>query len=386
MPFLALGQNVDLRQPVEKIEFGAWKDAGGSETTDEFTLSFPSAIVSPYPANNTVPLRIFLPKGRKEAVPVVVILHYWGARDLKVERSLAEQFSSRGIASVIMTLPYHLGRTPPGFRSGELAIQPDPEALKATMRQAALDVKRTVDFIDTRPEFDSSKVGIAGTSLGALVSALAYGTEPRFTRAAFVLGGVDLARIMWTSSRVVEARDILRRRGYTLERLQGELAPIEPLTYLGPRKNDSPLIIGGRFDTVIPQDSTRALIDAFSTPNVIWLDTGHYGGIFVQSRVLKEVGNYFQAEFTEHKYSVPKRIYAPTLRIGVMASTSTGFDIGAGIDLWKSNQRGDFVGTALLTPRGPQLFLGARVSDGLSIGAVGGARRVGIGIFWSRVL
>ena len=120
---------LDLRDPIPSISFEEWKEVGDSNRWREYVLSFPSAYVSPEPINNTVPLRIFIPKPREadepvKPYPVVLILHYWGAKDIKVERSMADQFAQRGIASVILTLPYHLARTPEGFRSGELAIQP----------------------------------------------------------------------------------------------------------------------------------------------------------------------------------------------------------------------------------------------------------------------
>jgi dienelactone hydrolase len=383
----ALAQPIlDLRDPVSKIAFADWVEVADSEESKEFTVDFPSGFVSSYESNNVVPLRAFVPKNVPGPVPVVLILHYWGARDIKVERSLAGRLAQRGIGSVVMTLPYHLTRAPLGTRSGQLAIQPDPEKLKATMIQATQDVKRTVDFIQSRQEFDGSRIGIVGTSLGALITALAYGVEPRLTHAAFVLGGADLAEIMWSSSLVVEARDSLRRQGYTFERLRAELTSVEPLTYLHVRRESSAFIVSGKYDTIIPASTTQALIAAFQTPKTLSLDTGHYGGIFVQSRVLKEVASYFGTEFSGRPYNPPKRIFAPTLRIGVQATTSSGFDIGVGIDLWKSNQRGDLIGIGLLTPRGPQLFLGGRISSGLTIGVVGGTNRVGIGLLWSRVL
>lgn len=383
----AIGQeSIDLRQPVPKIAFEPWREVAETDRLREYVGSFPSAYSSPAPINNTVPLRTFIPKSPVGKFPVVLILHYWGARDIKVERSMADQLAQRGVASIILTLPYHLSRAPEGTRSGELAIQPDPEKLRSTMNQAALDVKRAVDYIESHSEFDSSRIGIMGTSLGALVSALSYGVEPRITHASFVLGGGDLAEILWSSSLVVEARDALRRKGYTFERLRAELTSVEPLTYLEWRRTSPAFIIGGKHDTVMPPAATKALVDAFEKPKTLWLDTGHYGGIFVQSRILKEVANYFKSEFDGKSYEPPKRIFAPTLRLGVQANTSSGFDIGVGIDIWKSNDRGDFLGVGLLTPRGPQIFLGARISNGLTIGVVGGTRRVGLGLLWSRVL
>lgn len=382
-----MGQEaVDLRQPLPKISFEEWREVAESDRMTEFLGSFPSAYVSTHETNNVVPVRAFVPKSPEGKKPVVLILHYWGARDIKVERSMADQLAQRGIASMILTLPYHLGRAPQGTRSGELAIQADPEKLRATMNQAAMDVKRAVDYIEAQAEFDSSRIGIVGTSLGALVSALSYGVEPRITHAAFVLGGGDLAEIIWSSSLVVEARDSLRRQGYTFERIRAELTSVEPLTYLEWRRNSPVFLIAGKHDTVMHPASTRALANAFDAPKVLWLDTGHYGGIFVQSRILKEVAIYFMSEFGGESYEPPRRIFAPTLRIGVQANTSSGFDIGVGIDIWKSNDRGDLIGIGLLTPRGPQLFLGGRISNGLTLGVVGSTNRIGIGLLWSRVL
>lgn len=383
----ALGQgSIDLRQPLPKISFDPWREVAESDRMTEYLGSFPSAYVSPHEVNNEVPVRAFIPNSPEGKKPVVLILHYWGARDIKVERSMADQLAQRGMASMIITLPYHLSRAPQGTRSGELAIQADPEILRATMKQAALDVKRAVDFIEAQAEFDSSRIGIVGTSLGALVSALSYGVEPRITHAAFVLGGGDLAEIVWSSSLVVEARDSLRRQGYTFERLRAELTSVEPLTYLEWRRTSSAFLIAGKHDTVMPPASTSALAGAFEAPKVLWLDTGHYGGIFVQSRILKEVAIYFMSEFDGKSYEPPSRIFAPTLRIGVQANTSSGFDIGVGIDIWKSNDRGDLIGIGLLTPRGPQLFFGGRISNGLTLGVTGTPNRIGIGLLWSRVL
>src|SRR5256885_1882545 len=76
-----------IAQPPPSIEFAPWKEVPtDSEDTDEFSVSFPSAVVTPYRENNVVPLRIILPIRRDKPVPIVVVLHYWGATDLRVER------------------------------------------------------------------------------------------------------------------------------------------------------------------------------------------------------------------------------------------------------------------------------------------------------------
>jgi acetyl esterase/lipase len=372
--------------PPPPIAFPDWKQVDVTDELTEYEVSFPSAVATPYPNNNVVPVRIFVPIDGKSTHPVVVVLHYWGATDLRPERSLASELSRRGIAAAVMTLPYHLARTPPGRRSGELAIEPDVERLKITTLQSVLDVRRTIDFLVSKKEFDPTRIGITGTSLGALVTALAFAVDDRISGAAFLLGGADFAHIMWSSSRVVLQRDVLRRRGFTEEKLRASLKDIEPLTYLPNRKTGTSFVIGAKFDTVITNESTEDLIRALPNPKVLWIDTGHYGGVFVQRRLMREVANYFGAEFNGSKYVAPENLYAPTLRVGIKADTGSAFDLAIGLDLLRLDARGEAFASLLLTPRGPTLFAGKRITPVLAIGGFFSFRSTGLGIFWSTVL
>lgn len=375
-----------VTDPVPEISFSNWvPERVDDDEQEEFKLEFPSVVDTSDPRNDTVVLRVILPRRRSGPVPVVVLLHYWGAADQRVERSLAGDLAKRGIASAMVALPYHMERTPEGARSGERAIVPDPKQLVSTMTQAVLDVRRAVDFLVTRPELDRERIGLGGTSLGSIVGSLVYALEPRIGTAAFMLGGADLAHILWNSSRVVKVREELRKQGFTEDRLRAELESIEPLNYLRERRGRA-FVIGGKFDTVVPPADTQKLIDAIPGCEQLWLDTGHYGGVFVQRRVMKLVSEFFAVEFTKGGFVPPKRIYAPTLRIAVQANTESGMQVGIGIDLWRANSRADFFSSFVLTPRGPQLFLGARIDRGLAIGAFATSKRISPGVFWSTVL
>lgn len=380
-----LAQSVS--EPPPSMTFDPWREVSQTETSTEYLVTFPSAVTTAYLANNTVPLRVFVPERGDEAIPVVLILHYWGATDLRAERSLALDLNRRGIGAAIMTLPYHLARTPPGQRSGSLAIQPNPGQMRETMTQAVMDVRRSLDFLESRPEFRGKPMGIAGTSLGAVITALSYAVDSRIQDAVFLLGGVDLAKIVWKSSLLVKPREVLRHRGYTESRLRYELAPVEPLNYKRENPRGQSLVIAGQYDTVIPREATEELIRSLNQPSVVWIDTGHYGGIFVQRRLMREVASFFDHRFTNTPYVAPQRFYAPTVRAGMTLSTPDGFDLGVGLDIWRSNARGDSYATVFVTPRGPQIFAGKQwLAPGLAFGVMGSARRVGVGMFWSAVL
>ena len=373
------------------IAFEPWRLVERTEDTDEFVAEFPSPLPVGDPVNFTVPLRILVPRaieGRDVdgPIPVVLILHYWGARDLRLELSLAAELNSRGVAAAIMTLPYHLSRTPPGFRSGELAIRPDPVALRETMTQSALDLRRSLEFLRSRPEFDSTKIGIAGISLGAIIASLGYALEPEVQVAAFLLGGADLAQIIWTSSRLVQQRDRLRAQGYTESRLRRELESVEPKGLLSLRPAGRTLVVRGAYDTVVPAGASQALIDALPGTRVLTIDTGHYGGIFVQRRLVREMATFLERELEGEEYRPPRQILAPTVRVGLMGTAPDGFDVAAGIDLYRFDKRGLGTASALLTPRGPRVFLGVQATQGLRLGISIGPRRASVGAFYSVVL
>lgn len=375
-----------ITQRPPAITFPDWKEVDRAQGAVEYTVSFASPVTTRFPQNDHIDLRLFLPEEGDGPFPVVIILHYWGATDLRVERSLAVDLAQRKIASAVMTLPYHLGRTPPGYHTGELAILPDPDQLVATMTQSVLDVRRCVDYIESRPEFAKGKIGISGTSLGSIVSSASFGVESRIVYASFVLGGADLAHILWNSSRVVSQRESLRRKGVTEDKLRRDFAQIEPLNFLPNRKHGASFVVGGLYDTVIPHESTVSLVNSLPDPQVLWLDTGHYGGIFVQRRLLRLVAQFFETSFTGGHFVAPKAIYAPTLRIGFKLDSKAGFDLGIGLELLKFDRRGDSYSALFVTPRGPQLFVGQKFAQGASVGTTFSNRGIGIGLLWSTVL
>lgn len=374
-----------ITQAPPPIEFSDWRRVATTRESEEFSATFPSAIQTPFPENNTVPLDVFVPTKRSQPCPAVLLLHFWGAKDLRVEQSLAKLLNRKGIAAVILSLPYHLQRTPTGFRSGELAVVADVDRLLVTITQCASDCRRAIDFIASRPEFSRDRIGVAGTSLGAVVASLVYGLEPRIKVAAFMLGGVDLAKILWNSTRVVTEREQLRSQGYTESKLRDALSQVEPRQYLETRRDSNALVIAAQFDTVIPRAPTEELIAALGHPKTVWLPSGHYGAIFVKGRLLDTIATFFDGQFGGPVVKLPTSIFVPTLRLGAEVVTGSGFDLAVGVDLFRTRDEKETFGSLLITPRGPRLFVGKRIDRGLAAGVSFSAKRTGFGLFWSTV-
>lgn len=367
-----------------RTEFRPWQLVSDSEESIEYLIQFDSAEKSGFAENDRVQMRILLPSN-VEKPPMVMILHYWGAPNLRVERALARDLNERGIGAAILVLPYHLSRTPAGAVSGAMAIQPDPAKLNSTMRQAVLDVRRGLDFIEGQKEC-GRLIGIYGTSLGAIISSLSYALDDRLPNAVFLLGGVDLAKIVWNSSLTAPIRDGLRSKGWNETSLAEALKQVEPGRYLKEKQNSRTLIMRANYDSVIPKECTDALIQLLPNSQVLSLDTGHYGGLVVQGRLLRETANFFAAVAENRLYRVPEKIISPTIRVGLMSRSSGRFDVSAGFDLVRFSKSGREYVSLLLTPNDPVVWIGSEIAKGVNLGVGLSRKDTGFGIFWSTVL
>lgn len=375
---------IDTPPPV--VAFAPWRRVESLTGPTEYRATFPSPFVTGVPNNDTVHLSAFLPETTSGPYPAVVVLHYLGADDLRPTRLLAEELNARGVAAVLLTLPYHIQRTPPGAKSGEGALSDDPDQLRAVVVQSVLDVRRTLDFLASRPEIDRSRLGVAGISLGGVIASLAYSVDRRLIRTSIILGGGDLAHILWHSSLTGPTREAMRRRGLDLAKLREHLADVEPLRRVSQRTDGRAFLVGARFDTVIPADDVRKLEEALPNAASLWLDTGHYGGVFVQRRIARTVSEFFSAEFEGRSYSPPKRLYAPTVRVGLVADPRDGLQVAASLDLLRGSPSAGWFGATMATPGGAKAFVGRRLSDSLALGVTMGSRGAAAAAMWSIVL
>lgn len=381
-----VAQNLPIAQPPPAITFPARASLGEDDVSRMVGVDFPSAMTTSYPENNTVHVRAYFPASEVGPVPVVILLHYWGATDQRLEERFAARLNRRRIGAVLVELPYHLNRTPRGTTSGQLAIQPDPEKLIDCMVQSVWDVRRTIDWLVQQPDVRADKIGIAGTSLGSLVSEAVTGVDTRISTSCFILGGADIANILWESSRVVSQRETMRRNGYTEAKLRELLAPIEPLNLLSQRTPPASMVVRARFDTVIPQRAYDSLIGALNGPTVLTVKTGHFGGFVAERQVLNAVGEFFQNRFYgSTQFPLSRTLSAPTIRFGTLWDGQNHLQVAAGVDL-VTGRRGAPSLSVLVSPRGISAAATWNISNGLQLGGIMTARRPTIGLFWSVVL
>jgi cephalosporin-C deacetylase-like acetyl esterase len=206
-----------------------------------------------------VPGILMVPVGVK-AAPCVVLLHGLGGRKEDVAL-LGVALARRGYASFAIDAAGH-GERPKidGKPVSELTL---PE-FRQMAGQTIVDLRRAVDFLETRNEVDGKRVGFLGVSLGGILGAVFASDEPRIKGAALWAAGGDWGKLITRSQHEFAQR--FRKRGAVNEaEIEAVMKDVDPLNCVG-RSSSPVLLINGDSDTTVPSVCSEALYDAERAP------------------------------------------------------------------------------------------------------------------------
>jgi uncharacterized protein len=161
----------------------------------------------------------------------------------------------------------------------------EPNHDKEEFRQLALDLRRAVDVIVTRPNVDTKRMGYIGHSYGALFGGVLAGVEKRL-QAFILIAGVG-------SFSDVAAANIPTLTGKSLDEYRQVVNPIDPIHYIS-HAAPAPLFFQLGKQDDFPRDKLVAYAEAASEPKLVkWYEADHYS--------LNEVGRDDRiAWLTEH--------------------------------------------------------------------------------------
>jgi hypothetical protein len=302
---------------------------------DVFTVTLPSPVQNADPPNGTMYVEYYRPK-REGKLPGVILLHHWGVVNPSAERKLAATLATRGIITAMLIMPYHLQRTPPRFKSGMAMLSPDVPRTVRSVEQTVAEVGVLAQWLKSQPEVDPQRIGLAGISLGAVIGALALGQVHEFQAAVLILGGADVADIIWDSPVTFKVRRELSKLGYTKSRLMEELAPIEPLNFLKPSDGRNVLMVNSMYDPMIRRYNALALWKALGKPEIVWIEAGHYVPEWGRPTVYRLTRDYFLYRFGElPQFSPPRRIRLRMVKLGLFFDRAPTVAVGGALELVK---------------------------------------------------
>jgi hypothetical protein len=272
-------------QPIPSNERPLTSETGFPVTRAELTL--PVLAPDAAPTNRVTELDCYIPDSRRP-LPVVLLFPISGGGYF-IERYFAEALYRQGLGAIIVRREHH-----PDFQSGE--------QINATIRQSVLDYRRVLDWVCSRPEFDPARIGVLGTSMGAIKAALLTGVDPRVHAAVLGLVGGNLPYILAHSTegswrgggiwkmrgKYLEEHKVTREQFF--EGLQKTITwdPDRVAPAVSPRKV---LLVIGLCDTVVPTKTGRELRRNLGKPETIYLLSGHYTAVlylpYIRSQALK---------------------------------------------------------------------------------------------------
>ena len=182
--------------------------------------------------NERVPALLFLPKRRQAPYQTVVFFPGSNAIHLRSSKELSER-QLRAIDFVVRSgraVLYPIYKST--YERGD-SLNSDYADQSNFYRDHVLmwgkDVRRSMDYLATRADVDTSRIGYYGVSWGAYLSPMMLAIEPRFKAAVLYVAGLEM------------------------ERGKGE---VEPINFL-PRVTIPVLMLNGRYDFFFPIESSQ---------------------------------------------------------------------------------------------------------------------------------
>jgi len=248
---------------------------------DGETLTYPSAIPSPYLENNLAAARWFPAEqsrnGRGHEKAAVVVLPQWNAQpDSHV--NICRVLARFGLSALRLSLPYHDNRMPSGLQRADYMVCSDIGLTLQASHQAVLDTRRALRWLEQQ---GYTRLGILGTSIGSSVAFITLAHEPALRAAVFLHVSTyfaDVVRHGMTTSHVWSSLE----GQVTVDELRHYWSPVSPFPYVGRLRGAGKkmLLISALYDLSFPPQFSRRLWQELSAREIpyelLQLPCGHY--------------------------------------------------------------------------------------------------------------
>jgi hypothetical protein len=238
-------------------------------------LRFTSPVRTPYPENDLVHAQWHPAKNHRGRA--VVVLPHWNA-SFNQHGGLCRAIRMLGVSALRISLPYHDYRMPPELHRADYAVSSNIGRTIDATRQAVIDVRSCVDWLESQ---GYSRIGIVGTSLGSCYAFLASAHEPRFRVNVFNHCSSYFADVVWTGLSTQHIRQAIESE-IDLDSLREVWNAISPVHYMDqfarwPKKSK---FIYATYDTTFLPEYSRDVLARIQRrgidSNVVVLPCGHY--------------------------------------------------------------------------------------------------------------
>jgi Alpha/beta hydrolase domain containing 18 len=245
---------------------------------DGNVLTFTSAIASPWPENNRVYGQLFPARGARTARGrAVVVLAQWNAR-WEEQQDICRWLSFLGITAIKMSLPYHDRRSIPGHPRGDHLVGPNIGLTLQANRQAVLDVRRTLRWLERE---GYGPLGLLGTSIGSSIGFITMCHDPALRAGAFLHAATYFGDVVSNGLTTMNVWEPLEAK-LSHDELRRYWSPISPFPYISKLDGSHRkiLAITARYDPTFWPEFTADFLRVIRRDGVefenLSLPCGHY--------------------------------------------------------------------------------------------------------------
>ncbi len=341
-------------------------------------IVLPSALPSGNPINDRLLFTFYSARrvaGESGPVPAVVLLHLLGTTNNSQMRGFARYLAARGVASAVVTLPYHMKRLPRGDSPLRHFVGSNAATVVQAFNQSAADVSSVVTWLGARSEVDKSKISVLGISLGAIVTHLVMGSDARINGGVAIVGAGDLPDIY---RRSVLGRFVVKPRITLTPADELRLREVDPLTYANQNQPRRVLMIEAARDLVIPPRDAKELWNALGRPPIRWVDVNHFGLELFPRASQRAALTYLRSVWNGAPLIKAPSIKVPALKAGLISGLDARVSPAVTLQLFSFGTRRDHLallhGDVGVSGRGPFAGIAATINQFADFGV---GRRLG---------
>jgi hypothetical protein len=263
---------------------------------DVWDGTYPSAISTDFPENNTVHVRHFRLQPARRNRPVILVingLHVDAAFDFYFEWWCL-RFAAWGFDSAMVTIPFSQDRAPKDSYSGQLLITSETKWTLFTLRQTFMDIQLYVNRLKAD---DAGPVGLFGVSYGGLVSGIYVCNAGNADFSIMCMPPVDIVDVFskW------DFADALRERethGETTLLTDPRMPNLMSLRCMRPKVPlNRVFLASGKFDHLVPSETVDKMVrDWGGMPWFRMYPTGHINTFALNFRMIHDLNRFLKKE------------------------------------------------------------------------------------------
>ncbi len=212
--------------------------------------------------NQTVTALLTVPKTGGNPHPVIILMHGLGDRKtVDYIETGNDYFLKSGYAVLRLDIAKHGERYEDDYDfsfTGEYRYWS-----REIIIQTVFDLRRAVDFIQTREELDADRIGYFGISLGGIIGTVFSGVEPRVKVPVITLAGGDMNLMFGMDALSDDTKDYL--------------SMIEPNNFVEKIAPRPLLMINAENDDVVPPLMSKLMFKKAMEPKeIIWYPAKHH--------------------------------------------------------------------------------------------------------------